>query len=226
VSDPFVIDSGGADAADWLKLHSPVQEHHIDFLLEEEFACSPQFLRFFVSEAAQSILKGQASSVVTNIPTPHETTPCQAIRSVTTGAGESDVLVVYRSNDPTASRVAILIENKIRASFQKDQADRYRERGEAGMGEEWDSYWTCLVAPEKYSLGFAGFDGRVSLEQIGAYFGKTDDARSNFKARIIRQAIERFSSSGVQVVDEVMTEFRRFYAEQAERHFQGSEMDW
>ncbi len=34
----------------WL---SPVQEHHIDFLLEEEFAADPTFLTFFLETARE-----------------------------------------------------------------------------------------------------------------------------------------------------------------------------
>jgi hypothetical protein len=36
--------------------HSPIQEQHIDFLLEEEFACNQAFLHFFLKEARKNIL--------------------------------------------------------------------------------------------------------------------------------------------------------------------------
>jgi hypothetical protein len=211
---------------DDLKLSSPVQEHHIDFLLEEEFACNPDFLAYFVEAASAGVSKCLADGVTTEIPRPHETAMCRAIRSVTTEAGESDVLAIYTGVEPSASRVAVLIEDKIRASFQKDQAERYRERGEAGLNRMWDKYWTCLVCPDKYAGGSAGFDARVSLEQLRAFFERSEDSRSKFKARVFGRAIERFSASGVQVLDEVMTAFRSFYAKLAEDHFRGGEIIW
>ena len=32
-------------------IHSPIQEHHIDFILEEEFASNSSFLDFFIQLA-------------------------------------------------------------------------------------------------------------------------------------------------------------------------------
>jgi hypothetical protein len=211
---------------DHLKLRSPVQEHHVDFLLEEEFACNPDFLAYFVEAASASVSKYPADGVTTEIPKPHETAGCRAIRSVTTEAGESDVLAIYKGVEPSASRVAVLIEDKIRASFQKDQAERYRERGKAGLNRMWDKYWTCIVCPDKYAGGSAGFDARVSLEQLRAFFERSTDSRSEFKTLVFAQAIERFSAGGVQVLDEVMTAFRSFYAKLAEDHFGGGEIIW
>jgi hypothetical protein len=33
------------------KLVSPVEERHIDYILEEEFSLNPDFLRFFLEQA-------------------------------------------------------------------------------------------------------------------------------------------------------------------------------
>lgn len=76
--------------------HSPVQEHHIDFLLEEEFACNSAFLGFFVSEAIEHFnFSGEIPDA--GIIEPASCCDCTAIRSVTTDKGETDVLAIYRS---------------------------------------------------------------------------------------------------------------------------------
>src|ERR1700693_1934212 len=102
--------------------NSPVQEHHIDFLLEEEFACNSVFLDFFVEAAKEHFKPLPIKADDAKVIQPCSEWNCKVIRSVTTGKGETDVLAIYHSAD-TASRVAILIENKIRAGFQKDQAE-------------------------------------------------------------------------------------------------------
>ncbi len=208
---------------DSFALHSPIQEHHIDFLLEEEFASNPSFLSFFVN-AASNRASADPSVPKPILPEPGDQGCQHAIRSVTTNAGESDVLVIYKSKT-NGSRVAILIEDKIRAAFQSEQAERYRERGNSGIGEHWEHFWTCLVAPDRYSKGLAGFDARVSLEDLMRFFETANDQRSQFKARVVRHAIEAFEASGTRIVDQAMTAFRKFYAEEAETHFSNFQWD-
>ena len=109
--------------------HSPIQEQHIDFLLEEEFASNQAFLLFFLEEARKNMVAPWNGPDHNELLTPREPLGCMVVRSATTSAGETDVLVIYQSVQSTGSRVAILIEDKIRAGFQKDQAKRYQERG-------------------------------------------------------------------------------------------------
>ncbi len=210
--------------------HSPIEERHIDFLLEEEFSCNPDFLHFFLKEARKNMLAtwnvpGEADHLI-----PNETWKCTAVRSVTTTLGETDVLVIYQSADSKKHRVAILIEDKLRAGFQKDQAKRYRDRGtEEAKQEEfiklWDSFFTCLVAPQKYGNGNAGFDTRISLETIQSFFS-AEDQRTKFKAAVLQRALNHFSAKGVQKIDDVMTKFRAFYAHEAEVFFALNEVEW
>jgi hypothetical protein len=100
--------------------------------------------------------------------------------------------VTYKSGDHRAPRVALLIEDKIRASFQQAQAERYIERGRSGGGKDWHASWTCLVAPEKYGKGLEGFDARVPLESVRDFFKSGASARAQFKAGIIEQMISDF----------------------------------
>jgi hypothetical protein len=83
-------------------------------------------------------------------------------RSTADAFGEADLVIVY--TEQSGKRIAILIENKIQAVFQPRQAERYRQRGEAGNG--WDSFWTCLVAPESYVNRQHSFDSAVTLDSL------------------------------------------------------------
>jgi len=188
-----------------------VQEVHIDFLLEEEFSVDLNFLQRFIEAAGQHGPPLQVQRVE---------------HSVSDNHGEADLIVIYKEVEGSGDRVAILIEDKIRAGFQPRQVDRYRKRGESGKGTKWDRYWTCLVAPKSYANSKAdhGFDAAVTLEQITEWIAVTEPKRREFKVRAIDQAIKKAESSGVQVVDQEMTAFRKshyaffeeFFADQRE----------
>jgi hypothetical protein len=206
--------------------HSPIQEHHIDFLLEEEFACNPQFLAFFLKAAQKNMSTSSDGAAQAQFMQAHEEWNCRAIRSVTTHKGETDVLVTYKSVHEARPRVAILIEDKIRAEFQKEQAERYKDRGDAGeKAGDWDYFWTCLVAPEKYAKNNMGFDTRISLETLMTFFSGQDQ-RTHFKAAVIERSLQHFAATGMQIVDKAMTEFRTFYAHEAEIFFKAGEVVW
>lgn len=184
---------------------SPVEERHIDYILEEEFSVNPDFLRFFVAQAG--ITAGDKSRIVGYA----EESDCIAVRSATTAQGETDLLVKYGANNG-ALPTAILIEDKIRAGFQPDQAKRYRERGDEGKGQEWSQYWTCLVAHAKYPAEKGDFDAVVSLEALHEYFAIKTDERSRFRTRVLEQTIRKFEATGIQSVDPGMTRFRAMYS--------------
>ena len=108
-------------------------------------------------------------------------------------------------------RAAILIEDKLRAVFQPEQPERYAERGRAGLGKEWETYWTCLVAPKTYINRGHDFDAAVSLESVVDLIARADERRREFKVRVLQEAIRKCETNGVQVVDPVMTAFRERY---------------
>jgi hypothetical protein len=191
------------------ELFSPVEERHIDYILEEEFTLNRDFLRFFLDRARLGAPDQALIFACT------DEAHCSAVRSVTTCDGESDLLVTYGPLGvlPTA----ILIEDKIRAGFQPKQQERYGERGGQGKGKEWAHYWTCLVAPAKYIVGVKGFDASVAIETLLDYFaGRTDD-RSQFRAQILKRTIAKFEATGVQILDSDVTDFRAMYAAECEK---------
>ena len=199
---PWLDSSHAHEAA---VLISPVEERHIDYILEEEFCTNPELLSFFVETARRS------PSDAPRIRSQAEEHKCAAARSVTTDNGESDVLVTYQSENPLP--VAILIEDKIRAGFQPTQPNRYRERGEAGKGEGWSDYWTCLIAHRKYVSSPGDFDAIVTLQDLQAYFVARPDLRSQFRARTLAHAIQKYEVTGLQKKDETVTRFRSLYSE-------------
>ena len=203
-------------------LLSPVQEHHIDFILEEEFACNPAFLVWFL-EAVK--WHSERTDIDASNVTAHNQWDCMAVRSVTTEAGETDVLVIYRSAGES-ERTAILVEDKIRAGFQPAQPERYQSRGlEGKINGAWDQFWTCLVSPQKYGPGAKGFDASLSLETLRTFFSGNDQ-RSRFKAAVIERAIHHFQETGLQIKDEKMTRFRALYSQKAEAAFIESGVKW
>ena len=92
---------------------------------------------------------------------------------------------------------AILIENKVTAPPQKDQAERYHKRGKAGTeAGEWDKFTSCLIAPERYLAGSteAGiYDVTVPYEAIREFFFARAEAsnRAAYRARVFDLAIDQ-----------------------------------
>lgn len=109
--------------------------------------------------------------------------------------GESDLVILFE--DGQAHRTALLIENKIDAPPQPEQAARYRLRGHAGINDgKWRTFRTCIMAPQRYLAGTANtpeYDARLSYESIRGWFRQADpvDHRSAYKARMLDEAIEQ-----------------------------------
>lgn len=209
-----MVEDSGKD-----EFRSPVEERHIDFILEEEFMADPGFLDFFLRKAAET-----APNIA--LPARKQGGCSEAVRSAVTAAGETDVLVRYACEGADGETAAILIESKIAAAFQPNQARRYRKRGEAGKGTQWTGYWTCLVAPERYRCADGEFDARISLEDLRDYFDLQTGARAQFRVKVLSDAITRAASIGIRRVDPVMTAFRAHYAALAAVHFGGRGWEW
>lgn len=182
-------------------LSRSIQEFRIDFFLEEEFSVDPNFIRSFLSACGSSLTVKQVEQVSHSVSDKH---------------GEADVVVLFSAEKQNGDivKAVLLIEDKINASFQPDQPDRYRQRGEEGLsGGKWAAFVTVLVAPAAYIRIPHGFDAALSLEQIKGWICPSDPARQAFKVAKIDEAIRKKNSTGVMTVDEAMTEFRRSYYE-------------
>lgn len=179
-----------------LKTGRSIQEFWVDFLLEEEFDCDPTFAVAFASACGLALDAAH---------------PIVVAHSVCDQFGEADLVVTFRVAD-SGEIAALLLENKITASFQPDQALRYRMRGDHGIAQGlWQHYQTVLVAPARYIQANHGFDEALSLETLRGWICRADPARRSFKVARLQKAIDKKNSTGVQIVDQALTDFREAY---------------
>ncbi len=186
-----------------------VSERDIDLSLLEELVSSPDFSRWFTSQVDDL---GQFGAFI------------DCLHSVSDPAlGETDIQLVYE--DAEGRRCALLIENKISAPPQPEQANRYRLRGERGCEQgDWDRYLTCLVAPQKYldlRKESEVYDAELSYERVESYFENLADPDRRFahKAYMVRNAIEQNRRGYDIVVDHRLTAFVADYAAYCDQYF-------
>jgi hypothetical protein len=174
-----------------------VCERDIDLLLLEEFIASSEFRSWFLSEVGIE----------------QTTDLAEAYRSVRTMNGESDLELTFHGS---SGLVKILIENKVDASFQPNQPQRYAERAERyrGLGT-YREVLTVVMAPEVYFGGedsAFGFDARVTYEGALAWFEQTEiGARKDYKMAILRGAIDRGRRGWKLVPHRGVSDFWRAY---------------
>ena len=130
-------------------------ERDVDLLLAEEFGVNPAF-----ADHVKSLTKfaGEPATVAEFWVSKSDT------------LGESDLVVVYQRSD--GSRFALLIEDKVDANLQPDQAARYRMRAERERSKGmYADFEVILCSPAFYfeNHGDLGvFDRRISFEQLKA----------------------------------------------------------
>lgn len=159
-----------------------VSERDVDLLLLEEIHVSAPFRSWLIEQVCGPHV--QCHSFL------------GAWHSVSDSAyGESDLVVRFVDN--SGGVTAILIENKIDAPPQPDQAFRYRLRGDVGISKMfWRTFRTCITAPELYLAGTSEaehYDVCLSYEMIRDAFQRSDPAneRSVYRARVLSEAIEQ-----------------------------------
>ncbi|MBM3997134.1 MAG: hypothetical protein FJ303_23735 [Planctomycetes bacterium] len=159
-----------------------VAERDVDLLILEELHVSASFRSWLLAEVfGPDVGAGQFLGA------------WHSVSHVT--LGESDLVIVFK--DGQAITTALLIENKIDAPPEPEQAARYRLRGKVGINEgKWKAFRTCIIAPQKYLAGTANaseYDARLSYESIRGWFGQSApaDHRSAYKARMLDEAIEQ-----------------------------------
>jgi hypothetical protein len=187
-----------------------VAERDIDLLILEELVVNPEFLVWWLDQVTPEgsgrgavAVRGQHSVTHPNL-------------------GESDLVIVYSRGQSDLH--AVLIENKINAPPQPDQALRYSRRGEAGVAAgTWKSFRTCIVAPQRYldaSDQSVLYGGRISYEAVRDWFlDRGTDPRAEFRARVVAEAIEQSRRGYTPEADERVTEFWHRYWECASEEF-------
>tara|TARA_B110000879_G_scaffold199364_1_gene272180 strand:- start:65 stop:991 length:927 start_codon:yes stop_codon:yes gene_type:complete len=167
-----------------------IQERDVDLILLEEFATDNSFCKWFINEL--------------DLPKIYEN--LGVWRSITGyGLGETDVLFSYKSEN---ERIYILIENKLDASFQDKQYERYLQRAENYVTDNsCDSAFTILVAPKLYCDNQSEFESYISYEQISKRLEFTGTKRNLFKSNLLKIASEKLRRGYQPVNSEPVQKF-------------------
>ncbi|KAA0213446.1 MAG: hypothetical protein DYG94_12420 [Leptolyngbya sp. PLA3] len=185
-----------------------VTERDVDLLLLEELEVNDDFARWFIAacglESAASVLPDRIKHSVSHA-----------------RLGESDLVLLYQT--PDAKQAAILIENKIDAIQQPEQAMRYQIRGDCGISEGfWRMYRTCLVAPVRYLQSLdptVAYDFHISYEMVRDWLLKEGDRRSRFRAHVLSEAIEQNRRGWQPIAHERTTAFWKAYWRMASEEY-------
>jgi hypothetical protein len=169
---------------------SYILERDVDLVLLQLIKTSPEFRDWFVDQLEEEIEIQQYLG---------------ARHSVERESGESDVEMGIETQNGESH--IILIENKIDASLQERQAERYFERGESYVRNEgWDNYSVVLVAPANY-VGDGvrlKFGNTVLYEELVNQIETIDhDGSSFFKAVFDKATSKRASRIDSYWTDEV-----------------------
>jgi len=175
-----------------------IRERDMDCLFIEEFNVNNDF---FVDLFKNSIT---ALSDIKSILAKHSIVDSQY--------GETDIFTKIELID---KNIILLIENKIDASFQPLQGERYNIRKRNIISENNSiNVYTVLFAPEKYFSGHIEskkFDICISYEKIQKYFEGRKTIRDVYKANIIKMAIEQ-AKRGYNIVEDIrVTKFWKNY---------------
>lgn len=198
-----------------LKPFAFVQERDIDFLLVEELTSSLPFRRLVLGKALPGV---DIASLIPEV--------AHSVARTGAGPGETDIQVfltpVSGPAAPGPDGYLVLIENKVDAPFQPDQAGRYTAAAaEAVSGGGFVLARTVLIAPEKYLQSrpeAMQFDVRVSYEAVEEYFQRrarrgSMELRTRFMlhAQLVRLAADKTTRGIPSVPNAAITDFWRQY---------------
>jgi hypothetical protein len=175
-----------------------VDEACTDLLLLEEFYASDAFSAWFLARVTADDERWQGATVR------------HVGRSVVRYGRESDLEVGFEARD--GRRLRLLIENKIKAVFQKGQVEAYHDRARRFVEQgECEVALTVLVAPRAYGAADR-FDRAVAYEQIRDWYMARKNARARYRARVFQSGIDKAEGQSYSEPDVKVTEFwQRYY---------------
>ena len=178
-----------------------ILERDVDLILLEELITDNSFCEWFVNE----------------LNLPKFLSVNGAWRSISDfGLGETDILFSYNSED---SKIFVLIENKLDASFQEAQYERYTKRAnEYLIKNECDKTYTVLVAPNLYCENQNDFENYISYETIASRFESIGSKRNLFKSELLKIASEKLRRGYQPVNSETVQKFWHSYWHFKEKH--------
>lgn len=172
-----------------------VDERDIDLLLLEEFHTSEEFVSWFCGQCGLKEPRFDG-----------------AWHSVTDADGETDLLLRVRAHE---GRVGILIENKIAASLQERQDERYHLRAARAQNEgKFDAFGICICAPKDYIDGIDGktlFQHQLAYEAVGDWFAGQHGPRAQWRSYVMREAVAQGRRGYTMVVSEENSKFHMDY---------------
>jgi hypothetical protein len=164
-------------------------ERDIDLLLAEELSVNRTFADWVKSKTKFAATAAEVIDVFV---------------SKADNLGESDLIAIYA--DELGRRFALMIEDKIDAPLQPQQAERYRLR--AAREIQLEAYTECaiiLCAPQYYisnSIRSQEFDCTLSFEDIGAFLRGGEAARRDlYRAAFLESAATRRVNNWMRAVD-------------------------
>lgn len=175
-------------------------ERDIDLFLAEEFAVSPDFAKWFLTQTKSF---GEVDAQVDAI-----------YVSKSDATGESDLVVIFKRRYGT-DHFALLIEDKIDAPLQPRQEERYRLRATEEIARTLSSYSEAAViicAPQAYRKAHPEtetFDAFISYEGIAAFLKeqKPTSARNEYRARFIETSSKKKINASTVIYDDVTDSF-------------------
>lgn len=180
-------------------------ERDIDLLLVEELYASPAFVGWV---AARTGLGGAiAASTVLHS------------KRRTRSRREIDIFVDLRH--PNGTRSALLIENKLDANEQPDQAESYRKELRR-IADDYASAAMAIVCPADYDRQCRAFtskfDAVITYESLAGYFGQGSmalsgeaAARMRFRRDILEQAVHKHRRGYTPIPNEIVGDFNARY---------------
>ncbi len=163
-------------------------EQEVDFIIVQLLETSVDFRQWLVSQAVPDLeLSGYLGSVM---------------HATYAGEGESDVEFGFRS--VSGDQHLVLIEDKIDASKQPDQVERYFNRGQYRVDRgSWDSFTVCLLAPESYvSDGDeAEFDSIIRYEDVLDFLEDATHDSAAFFSKVFESGMRRGRSPTTDASD-------------------------
>lgn len=180
-------------------------ERDVDLLLIEELYASPAFVGWLAE-------RGGIHGPISDATVLHSKRRTRSRREI-------DIFVELNVDD--GSRCALLIENKLDASEQPDQAESYREEL-SRVAPDYSCAAMLIVCPRAYALqhrDFTGkFDATVTYEDLADYFEARielldDDAsaRAEFRRDLLDQAVNKHRRGYTPIPNEQVGDFNARY---------------
>ncbi len=207
--------------ADKIPTLTHATERDVDLILIEELKCSSEFVCWFTSQVYDNA--SQANLIKT----------WDVLHSVRRMRNRREIDIFLTVKNMEGENIGFLIENKLDASDQPDQAESYREECEhlVSAGEVNHSY-AILVCPESYisvnSTFAAKFDAVVTYENVMEFMEKRMETevgelavRLAHRRNLMDQAVTK-SRRGYEAIPVVeIDDFNSKYVTLCQRHFPG-----